>query len=585
MLKQAELLQKIFLLALLLLTAAQLTYLVCIVAETYIAGPVQDSWGILPYIQKTLASGNWFNNELWLPQNSHRIVLLRLEFLMDYSFFNGSNIFLISLSWLFIAVEIVLLAWALNFQKRIDATQWTILLAATTFIIYPTLAWSFLHIFNIHMLQCAVLALLSCVLMSKALSENNNTLFIAGILAAILTNFASFSISTIWPALILLLLLNKIDKYRSGILLVIAVIFSYIYFYGLPNHHQNQQSILSPLAGLTASGQNVFFSPQAYLWLFQHLLAYLSLLPRQHLFLQLFTLTTLIWFVYACYRAMKYTSGQDEKTALALMFFSICFGLTTGIGRGAMEDLSTGDRFQPLALIYWAGFVIHLLHFCSQHHKKFLFNFCTLAIIGLISTTVLINVQSMSKKLSEDYTRFAKMQMAYLSNNLGENAIYENMVAAWRQHSYAGIVDLIPYLRDNQLGVFNTPLARYIEQNKHPDLVNNDSCVQGNLLEKLRNNDPRIRNITFESGHALDAETYPYLAIYTNNDLNGIAFRKRSILPGIFHHNTRGKSIWLGITQVPTSAGNTTLIALSKDTVSCRVVINKIVSVEAVSPD
>src|SRR6478609_1215259 len=73
---------------LLLLAATQLAYFIYIVTETYIAGPVQDSWGIIPYIQTTLATDSWFNKELWFPQNSHRLVLLRLEFLIDYAYFH-----------------------------------------------------------------------------------------------------------------------------------------------------------------------------------------------------------------------------------------------------------------------------------------------------------------------------------------------------------------------------------------------------------------------------------------------------------------------------------------------------------------
>lgn len=582
MLKQAELLRKVLLLVLLLLTTLEQAYLVYLVSETYIAGPVQDSWGIVPYIQKTLASGKWFNDELWLPQNSHRLVLLRLEFLIDYSLFRGSNIFLISLSGLLIIAEIALLAWLLNLQKKTDITQWIVLLAAAAFIIYPTLSWSFLHIFNIQMLQYAVLALLSCVLVSKALTENNNILFCAGILAALLCNFAAFSVSTIWPALMLLLLLNRADKYRTATLFVAAVIFSYIYLYCLPSHEQDNQAILAPLAGIAASGQNIFLSPQTYLWLGHYLLSYLSVPPAEYPFLQLFTLVTLLWFVYGSYLAMKYPADQEEKAALSLMFFGICLALTTGIGRGYLDSLSTGDRFQPLVLIYWAGFVIHLLHFTNRLHKKYLFNFCALVMIFFISTTAWINAPSMAKKLSEDYTRFAKMQMAYLSNNLGENAMYENMVAAWRKHSYAGIVELIPYLRDNKLGVFDSPLAYYVEQNKHPDPMAKDTCLQGHLLEKLRNNDAQIRNLVFESKNANDKKYYPYLLVYTNDTLNGIAFRKRLTLP---RHNIENKSIWLGITKLPLSAGNTVVIAINDNAVSCRVTIDKIISSAEISPD
>ncbi len=90
---------------LVLLLATQIAFIIYTVSETYIAGPVQDSWGLIPYIQKTLSSYNWFSTELWTPQNSHRITLVRIEYLIDYSYFHGSNLFLIALAAILILIE------------------------------------------------------------------------------------------------------------------------------------------------------------------------------------------------------------------------------------------------------------------------------------------------------------------------------------------------------------------------------------------------------------------------------------------------------------------------------------------------
>jgi hypothetical protein len=550
----------------------QLIVLSWLVKEYYLPGPVQDSWGILPYLQDTLKYGHWFDRALLLPQNGHRLLFLRLEYLIDYSIFHGSNVFLIAMTSASLLAEIACFYWLLVSRPLQDTRLIHSGLLVTALVLFPSLAWSYQHIFNIHMVHCALFALASCVVMAEALAQPCNKLFLASLLLAVLCNFASFSISTIWPALLFMILLQRRWKSLTA-LAIFAVFFSIFYLVLLPsgNSASSNFDLLHLLAEALGSAAHWSVWITTASWLASFIVTYLSFLPAGSLVTTLVTICSLLWFVFGTRQALCRAPTAIETAALGIMAFCVCLAITTGIARGALGDLSYGMRFQPLVLLYWAGFILHIMQYIDKHHARF----HTVAIASLailLCYASVVNAIDTGKRLSEDYTRFARMQMAYLTHNLGENAIYENMVAEWRKDSYSGIVAIIPFLEQEHLGIFNTDFGKYLLESREETISKENACFPAKINEKPRNEDPFIRNIIIESSSA-SAQEYPYVLVMDHGQVIGAAFTKRKLPFRNWFQASTEKYSWLGITSQPLDRSTLSLLAFRDSTDRCRLTV------------
>ena len=73
--------------------------------DGYSPVPYGDPWAQFPFIERGVR-GDFDPGDLWAQWNEHRIFLARLQFLLDYSIFGGTNVFLfvaIGASWLLLA--------------------------------------------------------------------------------------------------------------------------------------------------------------------------------------------------------------------------------------------------------------------------------------------------------------------------------------------------------------------------------------------------------------------------------------------------------------------------------------------------
>ena len=66
-----------------------------VMVEGYSPVPFADFWGQFPFIERGV-KGDFGLADLWAQWNEHRIVVARIQFLLDYRFFSGTNVFLFS---------------------------------------------------------------------------------------------------------------------------------------------------------------------------------------------------------------------------------------------------------------------------------------------------------------------------------------------------------------------------------------------------------------------------------------------------------------------------------------------------------
>jgi len=535
----------------------------------YLPGPVQDSWGLMPYIERTLYSGNWFNAELLVPQNSHRYPFLKLSYLIDFYYFQGSNLFLILETVLLISCTVALYYFALfrveSGQDTSSKNKLLIFLCIACFLTFPTLIWSISHIFNIHMVQCAFFALLACFLLGHGLNTQKNMLIAAGFVAVIACNLSTFTLSSIWPAIVLLFWFNGASFKKLLAIFIAFCLWAVIFIYLLPVESdiagQNYSHFIQ-LSASSSGGSFDLFGTIKFALFF--LVSYLSL-PKFFLgdvISGLITLASLIWFlVHITFLKSKNTHFPNTFN-LAVMCFVIFLGLTTALGRGFMGELSYGLRFHPMILLYWASFCFHLLYFLKQYKTSYFNIGATVFVVYLFSASI-PNAVDMNKRLSEDFNRFAKAKTSYLNNNLHPNAVYENLVESWRQNSYPGIIATIPFLKENALGVYALPLNTLIQSPISKET--SDSCLTLNGVQKVRAKDPLIRNLVLSEKDSQKDELYPYLLIYKGDQLFSILFQQRRSM-----FQTKHQRQWTGVSPSPVDAiDDLQVLAISPDMTSC----------------
>ena len=63
------------------------------IVDGYSPVPYGDLWGLLAFVERGLL-GYFGIADLWAQWNEHRLFLARIQFLVDYRFFDGTNVYL-----------------------------------------------------------------------------------------------------------------------------------------------------------------------------------------------------------------------------------------------------------------------------------------------------------------------------------------------------------------------------------------------------------------------------------------------------------------------------------------------------------
>ena len=96
-----------------------------VMVEGYSPVPLGDLFGLFSFIERGLR-GDFGLSDLWAQWNEHRIFLARIQFLIDYRFFEGTNIYL----FVWIATSCLLLAGVFAAAVWLDTRDWLLTLGA-----------------------------------------------------------------------------------------------------------------------------------------------------------------------------------------------------------------------------------------------------------------------------------------------------------------------------------------------------------------------------------------------------------------------------------------------------------------------
>jgi hypothetical protein len=92
-----------------------------VVVDGYSPVPFSDLWAMFPFIERGVR-GDFGVSDLWAQHNEHRMALARLQFLVDYRYFEGRNIFLFAS----IATTCLLLAAVFASAVWLEMRDWLV---------------------------------------------------------------------------------------------------------------------------------------------------------------------------------------------------------------------------------------------------------------------------------------------------------------------------------------------------------------------------------------------------------------------------------------------------------------------------
>ena len=90
-----------------------------VIADGYSPVPLADLWGLLEFVERGVR-GDFGVADLWAQWNEHRFFLARVQFLVDYRFFEGTNVYL----FVSIATTCLLLAGTFAAAVWLDTRDW-----------------------------------------------------------------------------------------------------------------------------------------------------------------------------------------------------------------------------------------------------------------------------------------------------------------------------------------------------------------------------------------------------------------------------------------------------------------------------
>jgi hypothetical protein len=207
-----------------------------IMVDGYSPVPFADFWAQFPFIERSVR-GDLGLGDLWAQHNEHRIALARIQFLVDYRFLDGTNVFLFAS----IAASCLLLAATFAVAVWLDTRDWLLALGmlatAGTATMSPAgienLTWAF-QVQFVQVFLFAALAVLAVVAAARSEATSRQAvLTAAAALAAIATTYSMANGFLVWPIVVALAIVLRLKVRLAGALALVglATVCSFFWHY------------------------------------------------------------------------------------------------------------------------------------------------------------------------------------------------------------------------------------------------------------------------------------------------------------------------------------------------------------------
>ncbi len=312
--------------------------------------PLDDHMDFMIDMQRWY-DGVWQAADLWKQHNEHRILIPRLFFLIDVLFFNGDNVFLITLNIVLQALH-VLLFWHIIAQADLPRpAHGAAVCASALFLLSAANLDNFLWAFQIQFILVFFAVSAACVALFTCSSRRGRWLALTIVLGFI----ATFSLANgvlVWPLLIGLAVIGGLGWRTTSMIAIAGFVIGgscLLSFQPHPGHASPLESVRQPLTVLhyTALYLSGPFGRLLGRW-FGVALGSLGLL------------VTLSLAIEAMWNRRRLSTAR--LVLLGIGGFVVASAFVTALGRinFPLEQALSARYFTP-ALIYWIATIVSCL--------------------------------------------------------------------------------------------------------------------------------------------------------------------------------------------------------------------------------
>lgn len=198
-----------------------------VIVDVHSPVPFADFWSQFPFLERAIA-GDWSISELWAQHNEHRILVPRIQFLLDYRFFDGTNVFLfctIAASLLLLAGTFAAVVW-LETHDRLLA--WGAFCASAIATMSPAgwenLYWAF-QVQFVQVFLFATLAIFAVIVAARSSAPTVRFLMTAACaIAAIAATYSMANGFLVWVVVLLLAVMLEMGLRVSASLAFVGAV-------------------------------------------------------------------------------------------------------------------------------------------------------------------------------------------------------------------------------------------------------------------------------------------------------------------------------------------------------------------------
>jgi len=346
-------------------------FTICFVYKFGLTIPYWDQWELVPLLEK-MHNHTLGLADLWSQHNEHRVIFPQILMVL-LAYFSNWNIFLELCTSLILAILSLLFLFSILGNTSETKTPWLkiiISLLVFSMVQYENWIWGW-------QLQIFMSVLGTIIAMWAANKWQGKSLGMAiAILAAILASYSFGSGLATWPAIFVLLLIQKKWKLKHIIILITACIATVLLYY----YNYTKSPSNTPIS---------FFMehPLSYI---RYILTYLGSPLGQTGFTSLaMALILLILTSYAIFNIWRYDKQKlyDLAPWLGLAIYALLAACMTGLGRaGSGWHQALSSRYTTISVLFTISAVILVYHSMiisfsiKKNIKNILFTFIVICI-------------------------------------------------------------------------------------------------------------------------------------------------------------------------------------------------------------
>lgn len=203
---------------------------VWVIVAGYSPVPFADFWSQFPFLERAFG-GNLRIGDLWAQANEHRILLPRLEFLLEYGLFGGTYVFLFSMiaaSCLALAAAIAAVVWLETGDKLLTWGAFCVSAIAT---MSPVNVENFTWAYQVQFVQVFLFAALAIIAVVVAARRSSSIWVGTCALAAVAASYSLANGLLVWAIVLLLAFALGLALRATGILALVGAltVFSYLW--------------------------------------------------------------------------------------------------------------------------------------------------------------------------------------------------------------------------------------------------------------------------------------------------------------------------------------------------------------------